>query len=78
MKVYGGVDVYIHIVLSSALVGGEWTALRPGCFTPAEEPTVPVGYEAGWTPDVEKTKFLTLSALELRPLSRPACSQSLY
>jgi hypothetical protein len=28
--------------------------------------------------DVEKRKFLTLPGLELRPLSRPACSQSLY
>jgi hypothetical protein len=27
--------------------------------------------------DVEKRKFLTLPALELRPLGRPACSQSL-
>jgi hypothetical protein len=28
--------------------------------------------------DVEKRKFLTLPGLELRPLSRPAHSQSLY
>jgi hypothetical protein len=30
MKVYGGVDVYIHIFLTSALVGGEWSASRSG------------------------------------------------
>jgi hypothetical protein len=28
--------------------------------------------------DVEKRKFLTLPGLELRPLGRPACNQSLY
>jgi hypothetical protein len=34
MKEYGGVDVEIHIFLTSALVGGEWLASRPGRFTP--------------------------------------------
>jgi hypothetical protein len=29
MKAYGGVDVYMHIFLTSALVGGEWSALPP-------------------------------------------------
>jgi hypothetical protein len=29
-------DVYIHVFLTSALVGGEWSALRPGRFTPGE------------------------------------------
>jgi hypothetical protein len=38
MKVYGGVDVYIHIFLTSALVGGEWSVTRPGRFTPEKEP----------------------------------------
>jgi hypothetical protein len=28
--------------------------------------------------DLEKRKYLTLPGLELRPLGRPACSQSLY
>jgi hypothetical protein len=36
MKMYGGVDVWIHIFLTSALVGGEWPASRPGLFTPGE------------------------------------------
>jgi hypothetical protein len=34
MKVFGGVDGYIHVFLTSALVGGEWSASRPGRFTP--------------------------------------------
>jgi hypothetical protein len=34
MKVHGGVDVQIHIFLTSALVEGERSASRPGRFTP--------------------------------------------
>jgi hypothetical protein len=34
MKVYGRADVEIQIFLTSALVGGEWSASRPGNFTP--------------------------------------------
>jgi hypothetical protein len=34
MKTYGGVDVYIHVLVTSALVGGKWSASRPGRFTP--------------------------------------------
>jgi hypothetical protein len=30
MKAYGGVDVYIHIFLTSVLAGVEWSASRPG------------------------------------------------
>jgi hypothetical protein len=30
MKAYGGVDVWIHIFLTSAVAGGEWSASRPG------------------------------------------------
>jgi hypothetical protein len=36
MKVYGGVDVYIHTFLTLALAGGEWSASCPGRFTPWE------------------------------------------
>jgi hypothetical protein len=32
MKTYGAVNVQIHIFLTSALVGGEWSALRRGRF----------------------------------------------
>jgi hypothetical protein len=40
MKAYGGVDVEIHIFLTSALVGGEWSASRPCRFTPGERAPV--------------------------------------
>jgi hypothetical protein len=83
MKAYEGVDVQIHIFLTSALDGGEWSASRPGSFTPGER--APATHLIGsWVDpkaglgDVGKRKFLTLPGLELRPLGRPARSQSLY
>jgi hypothetical protein len=36
MKACGGVDVYVHIFLTSALAGGEWSASRSGRYTPGE------------------------------------------
>jgi hypothetical protein len=83
MKAYGGVDVYVNIFLNSAVVGGEWSDSRPGCFTPAER-TPGAHWVGGWVnprvglDDGEKRKFLTLPGLELRPLGPPARSQSLY
>jgi hypothetical protein len=29
--------------LTSALDGSEWSASRPGCFTPRKEPLLPTG-----------------------------------
>jgi hypothetical protein len=65
MKVYGGVDLQIHIFLISALAADEWSALRPGRFTPGTH------WIGGWADrragldNVEKRKFLTLPVLEL-------------
>jgi hypothetical protein len=65
MKAYGGVDVYIHIFLTSVIVGGEWSASRPGRFTPGTRWIGGcVGPRAGLD-DVEKRKFLTIPGLEL-------------
>jgi hypothetical protein len=36
MKMYGGVHVYIHIILTSALIGGELSTSRPCRFIPEE------------------------------------------
>jgi hypothetical protein len=36
MKAHRGVDIQIHVVLTSALVGHEWSASRPARFTPVE------------------------------------------
>jgi hypothetical protein len=82
MKAYGGLDVQIHIFLTSAIVGGEWSASSPDRFTPGEKApsTNRIGDWVGPTAgldDVEKRKFFILPELELRPLDRPASSQSL-
>jgi hypothetical protein len=83
MKTYGAMDVYIHTFLTSALVGGEWSASRPCRFTPGER-APGIHSTGGWVgpraglDEMEKWKFLTLPGLELRPLGRPARNQSLY
>jgi hypothetical protein len=82
MKAYGGVHVYIQIFLTLALARGEWSAARPGRFTPGKEPVT--HWIGGWVDlragvhDMEQRKMLTLPGLELRPLSHPARSKSLY
>jgi hypothetical protein len=83
MKAYGGVDVYIHIFLTLVLDGREWSASCPSHFTPGKRAPGThwigglVDPTAGLD-DVENRKFLALPGLELRPLGRPARSQSLY
>jgi hypothetical protein len=83
MKAYGGMDVEISIFSTSALLGVEWSALRPGCFTTGENAPAThwigsrLGHRDGLN-DVEKSEFLTLPGLELQPLCHPARRQSLY
>jgi hypothetical protein len=73
----------IHIFLTSALVGGEWSASRPCRFTPGEG-APSTHWKGGWVNrrasrhDLKKRKFLPPPGLVLRPLGRPASSQSLY
>jgi hypothetical protein len=83
MKTYGGVDVLIRVFLTSAIVGGEWSASHPCRYIPGER-APGTHWIGGWVgpraglDEVEKRKFLTLWGLELRPLGLPARSQSLY
>jgi hypothetical protein len=79
MKTYGGGGCIVPRFLTSTQVGGEWSASRPGRFTPGER--APGTHWVGLRTcldEVEKRKFLTLPGFELRPLGRPALSQSLY
>jgi hypothetical protein len=80
MEAYGEMDVYIHIFLTSALVGGEWSVSHPGRFTPWESApgTHWIGGWVGPTASLEKRKFFILDGLELRPLGHPARSLSPY
>jgi hypothetical protein len=76
VKIYGVVEVEIHVILTLALDGSEWAASSPVPFCPGER--APSIY---WTGDwlgprdglgpVEKT--LALSGIEHGP---PACSPS--
>jgi hypothetical protein len=82
-KTYGEVDVQIHILLTSTLVGGEWLASLPFGFTPWERAPGTHCIGSWMDPtfgldDMEKWKFLTLPVFENRPLGRPARWQSLY
>jgi hypothetical protein len=82
MKTYGGVDVYIHVSLTSALVGGKWSVSFPGSFT-AGEKAPGTHWIGGWVGPragldaAEKRKFLTLLGLKLLSLGHPSHSQSL-
>jgi hypothetical protein len=70
---------WIHVFLTLALPGGEWSASRPGRFSPGER-APGTHWIGGWVNprtrlhDVKKRKFLTVPGLELRPLGRPAHS----
>jgi hypothetical protein len=79
MKAYGeGIYIYIHISLTSTLLGGEWSSSRLGRFTPRSHWIGRyVSREAGLD-DVEKRRILTLPEPELRPLCRAVSKQSLY
>jgi hypothetical protein len=41
MKTYGGVDVYIHVFLTLALIRDRWSASCPGCFISQERAPEP-------------------------------------
>jgi hypothetical protein len=82
MKAYGRGDVEIHIFLTSALAGGEWSASRPGRFTPGKEPPVLIRKEVGWTPEPVWTTWRRENTWPYRdsnsePLGRLDRSQSL-
>jgi hypothetical protein len=70
--------MYRHVSFTSAVVGDEWSASCPGCFT-SEEKVPGTRWIGGWVgpraslDDMGKGKFLTLPGLELRQLVCPAC-----
>jgi hypothetical protein len=73
---------YTHIFLTAAVIGGgQLHATAPLPLEERASSTYWIGGRVGPTAgpdDVENIKFLTLLGFELRPLGRPARSQSLY
>jgi hypothetical protein len=75
MNMYGGVDVYsyAHVLLTSALVGGEWSASRPSCFIPGEKAPA-THWIGGWVDsraglDDMEEKILLLLGLKIKPIA---------
>ena len=50
MKVYGGMEMQLHLFFPLALDGGASSALCCGCITPGKEPMVLIEWEADWAP----------------------------
>jgi hypothetical protein len=49
----------MHVFLNSALIIGEWSASRPGHFTPGDRaPPVPIGQEDGWAPETVPPRYI--------------------
>jgi hypothetical protein len=66
MKAYGRVVVYTHVFLISASVGGEWSASRPGRFTPRER-TLGTHWIGGWVdPQSRYGRYGEVKILETR------------
>jgi hypothetical protein len=74
------VDTNIHVILTSELVGGEWSASRPGCLTPRERATG-THWIGGWVEprtgmdDVEKRNLATTGTRILTPAFKPVASR---
>jgi hypothetical protein len=83
MKAYGGVDVYIHIFLTSAQAESELSASRPGRFTPGERTPCRLGEPRACLDNVEKllgltgTRTPTLRSSSPWPVVIPTCPGSL-
>jgi hypothetical protein len=79
MEANWGVEVYLHVFLTSALDGSQWSASSPGRFTPREITLVSIGYEAGWATEPVWTrewgeKFPAPSGIE-PPIIQPVAQR---
>jgi hypothetical protein len=80
MKTYGGVDVQIHVLLTSALAGGEWLASCTGHCTPGKRaPRHPLDRRLGGPQsqcdDVEKIPEPTGARTRTPPVVQPVASR---
>jgi hypothetical protein len=68
--------IYIHVFLTSTLVGGEWLDSRPCRFSPGER--VPNTHWIRGLVD-RSERYAEMNILnEFQPLGHPLCSQLLY
>jgi hypothetical protein len=83
MKTCGGVDIHVYEFLTSAIVGGEWSASRPCRFTPMER-APGTHWTGGWVglrtslDDMERRKILSPTGTRTPSSRPPASSHSLY
>jgi hypothetical protein len=81
METYGGMDVQLHVFITSALDGGKWSASHPSYFTPGEGTysTHWIGGRVGPRAnlDVVARRKILRPCWELNS-SHPACSQALF
>jgi hypothetical protein len=76
MKTYGEVDVYIHVFVTSALLGNEWSATRFVRFTHGgRKPTVPFGYQQESAPQSVWTTCPCRNTISDHSAAKPVASQ---
>jgi len=77
----GGVEVYIHSFLTTAVGGGEWSTSFPCCCTPVKEPQYPLNRRLdgahSWSGHFGDEKNL-LPLLGFKPQIVQPTSYSLY
>jgi hypothetical protein len=81
-RLLGGEKIQLLLFLTSALDGDEWSASRPGrALSPGKGIPVPIGQEAGWTPEQGLDTEVRRKILRLCRGSNPGPpvrSQTLY
>jgi len=55
VKVYGEMEIQLHLFFPLALDGDVSSALCCGCITPGKQPLVPIEWEADWAPALFRT-----------------------
>jgi hypothetical protein len=72
MKMYGRVEVQVHIYLTSALGESEWATSCPGRFSPWEIAPIPIRYEAVCdAAEKRKSASFTTNRIQISQLGSP-------
>jgi hypothetical protein len=81
MKTHRGVDIWIHVSMTSTLSGGEWSDLCPGRFTRTEMApgTHWIGNWVDYIVGLNEVKRILDHIVTRNPTpTRPACRQPVY